>query len=431
MMHMRKDEISSELFERAKRSIPGGVNSPVRAFAAVKGAPIFIREAKGAILRGENGEEYIDYIGSWGPMLLGHSHPEVVRAVQEQAARGMSYGAPTLAEIEFADLLKELIPSVEMVRLVSSGTEATMGALRLARGYTGRNLIVKCDGAYHGGADYLLVKAGSGAATLGEPDSAGVPAAIASTTTVVPYNDIDAARQLFAARGDEIAAFIIEPVAGNMGCVPPDPEWLKALRELTRESGALLIFDEVMTGFRVGLEGAQGRYGIEPDLSCFGKIVGGGLPLAAYGGKREIMEKVAPSGPVYQAGTLSGNPLAVAAGKRTLELLREPGVYEKLEEISASFEAIAREAAKRSKIPVTIQRVGAMITIFFAEGPIRNFEDAARSDREAYATFHDALLQRGVYFPPSQFEAAFLSLAHTPELLERTRAALEAAFEAI
>lgn len=431
MMHMRKDEISSELFERAKRSIPGGVNSPVRAFAAVKGAPIFIREAKGAILRGENGEEYIDYIGSWGPMLLGHSHPEVVRAVQEQAARGMSYGAPTLAEIEFADLLKELIPSVEMVRLVSSGTEATMGALRLARGYTGRNLIVKCDGAYHGGADYLLVKAGSGAATLGEPDSAGVPAAIASTTTVVPYNDIDAARQLFAARGDEIAAFIIEPVAGNMGCVPPDPEWLKALRELTRESGALLIFDEVMTGFRVGLEGAQGRYGIEPDLSCFGKIVGGGLPLAAYGGKREIMEKVAPSGPVYQAGTLSGNPLAVAAGKRTLELLREPGVYEKLEEISASFEAIAREAAKRSKIPVTIQRVGAMITIFFAEGPIRNFEEAARSDREAYATFHDALLQRGVYFPPSQFEAAFLSLAHTPELLERTRAALEAAFEAI
>lgn len=343
----------------------------------------------------------------------------------------MSYGAPTLAEIEFAELLIELIPSVEVVRLVSSGTEATMGALRLARGYTGRNLIVKCDGAYHGGADYLLVKAGSGLATLGEPDSAGVPAAIASTTTVVPYNDIDAAKQLFAARGDEIAAFIIEPVAGNMGCVPPDPEWLKALRELTRESGALLIFDEVMTGFRVGLEGAQGRYGIDPDLTCFGKIVGGGLPLAAYGGKREIMEKVAPSGPVYQAGTLSGNPLAVAAGKRTLELLREPGVYEKLEEISASFEAIAREAAKRSKIPVTIQRVGAMITIFFAEGPIRNFEEAARSDREAYAVFHDALLQNGVYFPPSQFEAAFLSLAHTPELLERTRAALELAFAAV
>lgn len=430
-MRMRKDEISSELFERAKRTIPGGVNSPVRAFAAVKGAPIFIREAEGAILRGENGEEYIDYIGSWGPMLLGHSHPEIVRVVQEQAAKGMSYGAPTLAEIEFADLLIDLVPSVEMVRLVSSGTEATMGALRLARGYTGRNLIVKCDGAYHGGADYLLVKAGSGAATLGEPDSAGVPAAIASTTTVVPYNDIDAARQLFAARGDEIAAFIIEPVAGNMGCVPPDPEWLQVLRELTHESGALLIFDEVMTGFRVGLEGAQGRYGIEPDLSCFGKIVGGGLPLAAYGGRREIMEKVAPSGPVYQAGTLSGNPLAVAAGKRTLELLKEPGVYDRLEEISASFEAMARDAAKRSRIPVTIQRVGAMMTIFFAEGPIRNFSDAARSDREAYASFHDALLQRGVYFPPSQFEAAFLSLAHTPELLERTRAALEAAFEAI
>jgi len=421
---MTQDRVSEELFERAKRLIPGGVNSPVRAFKAVGGSPVFIREAKGAKLVGEDGQEYVDYVGSWGPMILGHGHPEVQKAVAEQLEKGVSYGAPTRAEVEFADVLVKAVPSMDMVRLVSSGTEATMGALRLARGFTGRTLIAKCEGAYHGGADYLLVKGGSGLATLGEPDSAGVPAQIAATTTVIPYNDVKGAERLFLDHGHELAAVIVEPVAGNMGCVPPDPAWLSALARLTRATGALLIFDEVMTGFRVAFGGAQERYGIKPDLTCFGKIVGGGLPLAAYGGRRDVMEQVAPAGPVYQAGTLSGNPLAVAAGRKTLEILSAPGTYDRLEAISAQVEAIAQRAIAEAGKKAVVQRVGAMLTIFFTEGPVRNWADAARADKAAFARFHAALLSEGVYWPPSQFEAAFISLAHDDEALEKTEKAM-------
>lgn len=421
---MTQDRVSEELFERAKRLIPGGVNSPVRAFKAVGGSPVFIREAKGAKLVGEDGQEYVDYVGSWGPMILGHGHPEVQKAVAEQLEKGVSYGAPTRAEVEFADVLVKAVPSMDMVRLVSSGTEATMGALRLARGFTGRTLIAKCEGAYHGGADYLLVKGGSGLATLGEPDSAGVPAQIAATTTVIPYNDVKGAERLFLDHGHELAAVIVEPVAGNMGCVPPDPAWLSALSRLTRATGALLIFDEVMTGFRVAFGGAQERYCIKPDLTCFGKIVGGGLPLAAYGGRRDVMEQVAPAGPVYQAGTLSGNPLAVAAGRKTLEILSAPGTYDRLEAISAQVEAIAQRAIAEAGKKAVVQRVGAMLTIFFTEGPVRNWADAARADKAAFARFHAALLSEGVYWPPSQFEAAFISLAHDDEALEKTEKAM-------
>lgn len=425
------DPVSKELFRRATRHLPGGVNSPVRAFGPVGGDPVFIREAAGAWLVGADGRRYVDYVGSWGPMILGHAHPEVVAAVREAAGRGMSYGAPTEGEIELAELISALVPSIEMVRLTSSGTEAVMGALRVARGFTGRDLVVKCDGGYHGGADYLLVKAGSGAATLGEPDSAGIPSAIARTTTVVPYNDIEAISALFAARGSEIAAVILEPVAGNMGCVPPDPAWLEALRSLTTRHGALLVFDEVMTGFRVALGGAQAKYGIRPDLTCLGKIVGGGLPVGAYGGRRDIMERIAPLGPVYQAGTLSGNPLAVAAGKTTLELLRAEGTYDRLEAISAEVEGILVEAARGAGVPCTVQRVGSMLTPFFREGAVRNFAEAAQSDRQRFATFHRSLIAEGVHWPPSQFEAGFVSLAHDAECLEVTRSAARKAFEIV
>jgi glutamate-1-semialdehyde 2,1-aminomutase len=425
------DAKSKSLFDRAKARIPGGVNSPVRAFGPVGGDPVFIDRAEGARLYGADGAAYVDYVGSWGPMILGHAHPEVVAAITEAAARGTSYGAPTEAEIVMAETLAEAVPSLEMVRLVSSGTEAAMGALRVARGYTGRDLVVKFEGCYHGGADYLLVKAGSGLATLGEPDSAGVPAAIASTTTVLPFNDVDALRALFRDRGDAIAAVILEPVVGNMGCVPPDPAFLAALRELTRASGALLVFDEVMTGFRVAYGGAQALYGITPDLSCFGKIVGGGLPVGAYGGRRDVMAKVAPLGPVYQAGTLSGNPLAVAAGLATLDLLRRPGTYERLEALGAEVEGIFRDAAARASVACTLQRVGTMLTVFFTEGPVRSWADAARCDRARFARFHRTLLEHGVYFPPSQFEAAFVSLAHDDAALETTRRAAEAAFAAL
>jgi glutamate-1-semialdehyde 2,1-aminomutase len=428
MWLMTHDAVSEALFDRAKRLIPGGVNSPVRAFRAVGGSPVFVRSAQGATLVGEDGTEYVDYVGSWGPMILGHSHPDVVKAVTEQLALGMSYGAPTRAEVELAELLVKAIPSMDMVRLVSSGTEATMGALRVARGFTGRTLIAKCEGAYHGGADYLLVKGGSGLATLGEPDSAGVPEPIARTTTVIPYNDVKATERLFLDHGHQLAAVIVEPVAGNMGCVPPDPAWLNALARLTRATGSLLVFDEVMTGFRVAFGGAQERYGIKPDLSCFGKIVGGGMPLAAYGGRREIMEQVAPAGPVYQAGTLSGNPLAVAAGRKTLELVAAAGTYDRLEAISAKVEAIATAAIAEAGAKCTVQRVGAMLTIFFGEGPVRSWSDAARCDRDAFARFHGALLDEGVYWPPSQFEAAFVSLAHDEAALEKTEGAMKRAF---
>ncbi len=425
------DATSKALFEAAQKRIPGGVNSPVRAFGSVGGEPVFVQSAKGAYLTGADGTRYVDYVGSWGPMIVGHAHPDVVKAVQQAAALGCSYGAPTAGETDMAEAIYDAFPSMEMSRLVSSGTEATMGALRAARGFTGRDLIVKCIGGYHGGADYLLVKAGSGLATLGEPDSGGVPAAIASTTRLIEYNDIEGLKQLFEAEGDAIAAVIIEPVAGNMGTVPPDATWLEALRTITRDHGTVLILDEVMTGFRVARGGAQARYGVTPDLTCLGKIVGGGLPVGAYGGRRDIMSKIAPLGPVYQAGTLSGNPLAVAAGLTTLGLLREEGVYEQLEASGAALEAGLAQAAQGAGVQVQIQRVGAMLTVFFTDTPVRDWPSAERCDRGAFAIWHATLLAGGIYWPPSQFEAAFLSLAHDAETLERTLEAAKVAFAAV
>jgi glutamate-1-semialdehyde 2,1-aminomutase len=423
------DAASRELFERASRILPGGVNSPVRAFRAVGGEPIFIQSARGPEMVGADGTAYVDYCGSWGPMIVGHAHPRVVEAVQAAAARGSSFGAPTEAEVELAEAVQAAVPSLEMMRMVSSGTEAVMGALRAARGFTGRDLVLKFEGCYHGGADYLLVKAGSGLATLGEPDSSGVPAAIASTTTVLPYNDLAAVEKLVTERGDELAAIILEPVVGNMGCVPPAEGYLQGLRELCDRCGALLVFDEVMTGFRVARGGAQERFGVRPDLSTFGKVVGGGLPVGVYGGRRDVMEKVAPLGPVYQAGTLSGNPLAMAAGLATLSLLSEPGTYEGLEEAGAGVQAILEEAAREKGVPLTVQRVGSMLTPYFREGAVRTFEDASGSDMERFGRFHRALIEHGIYWPCSQYEAAFISTAHDDAILERTRKAVRAAFE--
>ena len=422
------EDLNQSLFNRAQAVLPGGVNSPVRAFKAVRGEPIFIQSASGPTMTGADGGTYIDYVGSWGPMILGHAHPEVVKAVQEAAARGSSFGAPTEGEVLMAERIAELVPSMQMSRLVSSGTEATMAAIRVARGFTGRDLIVKCIGGYHGGADYLLVKAGSGLATLGEPDSAGVPAAIAGTTLLVNYNDVDGLHALFAEHQDAIAAVIIEPVAGNMGCVPPNEGYLQALKDITSDNGALLIFDEVMTGFRVARGGAQVRYSVEPDLTCLGKIVGGGLPVGAYGGRKDIMQKIAPVGPVYQAGTLSGNPLAVAAGLKTLELLGADGVYESLEEKGATLQSSIENAARDASVAIHVQRVGSMLTVFFGKGPIRGWDDAAACDKEAFAKWHEALLNEGVYWPPSQFEAAFISLSHGEEELEGTEKAMYKAF---
>jgi glutamate-1-semialdehyde 2,1-aminomutase len=426
------DSVSRELFARAKTRIPGGVNSPVRAFKSVGGDPVFVRSAHGCTLVGADGREYVDYIGSWGPMILGHAHPEVVRAIADAAACGTSYGAPTSGEIEMAEAICAAVPSIEMVRLTNSGTEAVMGALRVARGFTGRDLVVKLEGCYHGGADYLLVKAGSGLATMGIPDSAGVPAEFAKATLTLPYNDLEAARALFSARGSDIAALIVEPVVGNMGLVPPDPGYLEGLRELTLQCGALLVFDEVMTGFRLAYGGAQARYGISPDLTTLGKILGGGVPVGAYGGRRDVMSLVAPAGPVYQAGTLSGNPLAVAAGLTTLRLLAAPGTYERLEAIAARVERVLVDAARAAGCPVAVQRVGSMLTPFFSPdgAPVRDWADADRCDRAAFARWHAAMLEGGVYWPPSQFEAAFVSLAHDEGALARTAEAARAAFAA-
>ncbi|MEM9192073.1 MAG: glutamate-1-semialdehyde 2,1-aminomutase [Myxococcota bacterium] len=425
------DPASQALFERAKKVIPGGVNSPVRAFRAVGGSPVFIQRAKGATLVGADGKEYIDFVSSWGPMVLGHAHPQVIAAVQAAAELGTSFGAPTGGEVEMAELISELVPSMEMSRLTSSGTEAVMGALRVARGFTGKPLVVKCAGNYHGGADYLLVKAGSGLATFGVPDSAGVPESIAKTTTIIPYNDSAAAEALFAERGAEVAAVILEPVAGNMGCVPADPAWLATLRRLTEESGALLVFDEVMTGFRVALGGAQALYEMRPDLTCLGKIVGGGLPVGAYGGRRDIMETVSPVGPVYQAGTLSGNPLAVAAGMTTLRLLQEDGVYDRLEAAGKRVAEILEQGAKGSPQPVTVQRVGSMVTPFFHDGPVRSWDDAAKCNTETFGRFHQALIAEGVHWPAAQYEAGFVSLAHDDAVLDRTEAAVTKAFSSL
>jgi glutamate-1-semialdehyde 2,1-aminomutase len=420
------DPVSRQLFERAARVIPGGVNSPVRAFRAVGGSPVFVSRAQGAYLYGADGASYIDYVGSWGPMILGHAHPAVVSAVQEAAARGTSYGAPTELEVRFAEQLCALYPSMDTVRAVSSGTEATMSALRVARGFTGRDLVVKFEGCYHGHADFLLVKAGSGAATLGVPDSAGVPASTAANTVTLAYNDVPALRALFHARGREIAAVIVEPVVGNMGVVPPEPRFLEAVLGECAAHGAVSIFDEVMTGCRVARGGMQERVGLRPDVTCLGKIVGGGLPLAAYGGKRAIVEKVAPLGPVYQAGTLSGNPVAVSAGLATLERL-DAALYARLEALGARLEeGLARAVAKRG-VPACVQRVGSMITLFFTKGPVRSWGDAKQCDTAAFGRWHGAMLARGVYWPPAQFEAAFVSAAHTEGDIDATVAAAEGA----
>jgi glutamate-1-semialdehyde 2,1-aminomutase len=424
---------SLELFSAASKVIPGGVNSPVRAFGSVGGKPPFVASASGAHLRTEDGATLIDYVGSWGPALLGHGHPEVVEAVIKAARDGLSFGAATSAEVEFAERICQMVPSLRggMVRLVNSGTEATMSALRLARGFTGRTKIVKMDGGYHGHADMLLAAAGSGAATLGIPGSAGVPESTVRDTLIVPFNDTRAIDALFAEHGDDIAAIIVEPVAGNMGCVPPRDGYLEHLRKVATDRGALLIFDEVMTGFRVARGGAQERFGITPDLTCLGKIVGGGMPVGAYGGRREIMEKIAPLGPVYQAGTLSGNPLAVAAGLTTLEIIERDPPYAELEKRSAYLgEGLGKLAAKHG-IEWTSNRVGAMFTGFFRGRSVSNYADARGSDLDRFTIWHQQMLAHGIYLAPSQFEAAFLSTAHDQNILDQTLAAADQAFAAI
>src|SRR6185312_11307898 len=420
------DPSSRALFERARAVIPGGVNSPVRAFRAVGGEPVFIARAEGARVYGQDGRAYVDYIGSWGPAILGHAHPDVVRAVQDAATRGLSFGAPTEGEVRFAETVRGLYPSIAKLRAVSSGTEATMSAIRVARGFTKRDFVVKFEGCYHGHADHLLVKAGSGLATFGVPDSAGVPEGTARTTLTLPFNDAPALRALFADRGKEIAAVIVEPVVGNMGCVPPEAGFLAEIVALCTKHGAVSIFDEVMTGCRLARGGAQERFGVVPDLTALGKVIGGGMPLAAYGGRDDIMSVVAPLGPVYQAGTLSGNPVAVAAGLATIEHL-VPSLYDRLEHLGARLEAGLREAAAKAGVPAAVQRVGSMITLFFREGPVRSWDDAAKSDTKRFASWHAGLLSRGVYWPPSQFEAAFLGGAHTEADIARTVEAAAAA----
>jgi glutamate-1-semialdehyde 2,1-aminomutase len=420
------DPRSRSLFERAARVIPGGVNSPVRAFRAVGGTPVFVSRAEGAYLFGADERRYIDYVGSWGPMILGHAHPAVVAAIREAAGRGTSYGAPTELEVTFAEELCALYPSMDMVRAVSSGTEATMSALRVARGFTGRDVVVKFEGCYHGHADFLLVKAGSGAATFGVPDSAGVPASAAANTATLAYNDVDGLKALFSARGGEIAAVIVEPVVGNMGVVPPAPGFLEAIVAACARSGAVSIFDEVMTGCRVARGGMQERAGVRPDMTCLGKIVGGGLPLAAYGGKRAIMEKVAPLGPVYQAGTLSGNPVAVSAGLATLALLDAP-LYARLETLGARLEDGLTQAIARRGAKALVQRVGSMITLFFTDAPVRSWADAKSADTGAFGRWHGRMIEQGVYWPPAQFEAAFISGAHGDGDIDETVRAAEKA----
>ena len=410
---------SEQLFATAQNLIPGGVNSPVRAFRGVGGTPRFIRSARGATITDVDGNTYIDYVGSWGPMILGHADEELVAAVQEVAMNGTSFGAPTELEVNLAQEVIDAVPSIEMVRMVSSGTEATMSAIRLARGVTGRTKLVKFEGCYHGHADSLLVKAGSGVATLGLPDSPGVPAALAENTITLPFNNVGALEQVFAEHAG-IAAVIIEPVVGNMGCVPPLPGFLEAVRKLTRDHGALLIFDEVMTGFRVARGGAQERYGITPDITTLGKIIGGGLPVGAYGGSREIMNHIAPAGPIYQAGTLSGNPLSMTAGLVTLRRLRDKSVYERLERSSEKLCAGLSAAAKEAGVSTITNRVGSMWTSFFTGEAVVDWDSANKSDRQRYGKFFHAMLEEGVYLAPSQFEAAFVSLAHTDELIEKT-----------
>ncbi|HLY37625.1 MAG TPA: glutamate-1-semialdehyde 2,1-aminomutase [Candidatus Binatia bacterium] len=404
---------SEKLYAEACRVMPGGVNSPVRAWNAVGGSPLFIQRARGAEVVDADGRSYLDMVGSWGPMILGHAHPAVVTALRERARNGTSFGAPTTGEIELARTLVDAVPSIEEVRLVSSGTEATMSALRLARAATGRDVIVKFAGCYHGHVDALLVRAGSGATTFGVPDSPGVPAALAALTVTAEYNATAEVRELLRRRGGEIAAVIVEPVAGNMGVVPPEPGFLECLREETARAGALLVFDEVITGFRLGWGGAQERFGVTPDLTCLGKIVGGGMPLAAFGGRRDLMQRLSPEGPVYQAGTLSGNPVSVAAGTATLGVLRETkGAYERLDQLGALAEDGLRTAASRARVEVCVNRVGSMLTIFFGVARVHDYETARRADTGRFASFFRGMLAEGIYLPPSQFETMFVSLAH-------------------
>jgi glutamate-1-semialdehyde 2,1-aminomutase len=417
---MRSYQISNTLFQRAKEIIPGGVNSPVRACRSVGKDPVFIQSASGALVVDADGNQYIDYVGSWGPMILGHSHPVVRNAVSEALDRGMSFGAPTALEVELAEMIIDAVPSVEMVRMVNSGTEATMSAIRLARGFTGRNVIIKFDGCYHGHADMLLVSAGSGVATLNIPGSPGVPDAVTQHTISLPFNDMDAFVSVMKTSGAEVAAVIVEPVAGNMGLVPPLLGFLEALREQTAIYGSLLIFDEVMTGFRVAYGGAQELYNITPDLSCFGKIVGGGLPVGAYGGRKEIMAHVAPEGPVYQAGTLSGNPMAMAAGIATLKKIQQPGFYERLERTSARLAEGFCQASEKTGVTLTVNRVGSMIGVFFTGQPVNSYDDARKSDLMRFSSYYRKMFEKGFYLPPSQFEALFVSAAHTESQIDET-----------
>lgn len=426
-----KKKKSEELFAQAQQAIPGGVNSPVRACRSVGTTPLFIQKAEGSRLFDADGNAYIDYVGSWGPMILGHRHPDVTMAIRSVLERGTSFGAPTDLEIELAEMVIEAVPSVEMVRVVNSGTEATMSAIRLARGVTGRDLLIKFDGCYHGHADTLLVAAGSGVATLGIPGSPGVPEAFVQKTLSLPYNDIDRITQVISRKGGDVAAVIVEPVAGNMGLVPPEPGFLQALRRLTEEHGIVLIFDEVMSGFRVAYGGAQALYDVTPDMTCLGKIIGGGLPVGAYGGRRDIMREIAPEGPVYQAGTLSGNPVAMAAGIATLKCLREPAFYPALEAVSASLEAGLRQAAQKAGVPVVTNRVGSMMGLFFTEKPVAGFADAQTSDLNIFSIYYREMLERGIYLAPSQFEALFVSAAHNQGDIQATILAANEVFGAL
>lgn len=423
----RREEASRKAFEEAKQYIPGGVNSPVRAFKSVGLTPVYADHGAGSRIYDIDGNSFIDYVCSWGPLIMGHAHPEVVKALQETAVKGTSFGAPTLLETEMAKTVVGRVHSVDIVRMVNSGTEATMSAIRLARGYTGRSKILKFEGSYHGHADSLLIKAGSGVATLGLPDSPGVPEGVAVNTITVPYNDLEGVKIAFERYGNEIAAVIVEPIAGNMGVVPPLPGFLEGLRKVTTGYGALLIFDEVMTGFRVNRGCAQGLFGIEPDLTCFGKVIGGGLPVGAYGGKRELMEQIAPTGPIYQAGTLSGNPLAMAAGLTTLKLLT-PEVYDRLESLGARLEAGLRRNAADAGIPLTINRVGSMVCPFFTEGPVTNYDTAKASNLNHFRTYFGKMLDQGISVPPSQFEGMFVSAAHSEQDIDDT---LEAHYQAL
>ena len=426
---MKSHARSEALFEEARRYLPGGVDSPVRAFKAVGGTPPFIARGKGSRIWDADGNEYIDYVGSWGPLIAGHAHPDIVAALKASAEKGTSYGAPTELEVTLAKMVTGAIPSMEMVRFVNSGTEATMSALRLARAFTRREKIIKFDGGYHGHSDGLLVKGGSGLATLGIPDSPGVPAGYAQNTLVAPYNNLDAVSGILHDHHGEIAAIIVEPVAANMGLVLPQSGFLQGLRRVTAEHGALLIFDEVITGFRVAYGGAQEIYGVAPDLTCLGKIIGGGLPVGAYGGRREIMEMVAPSGPVYQAGTLSGNPLAMTAGIEMLKLLKKPGVYRQLEERTSRLVAGVKAAIAEYNVPGRVNSLASLLTLFFTDGAVTDYESAAKSDAKAFARFFHAMLDGGIYWPCAQFETAFVSLAHSPQDIETTIACVKAALK--